>query len=104
MESGLTAEEVHLLAVNKLQKNNMKKQAMREKPVFNNQVAEDEGVKECNIRGCFFFLFFPSLFCFEVLELQIFPFLLIIISSCKLSLMLCLIADGVEQNGYLICI
>lgn len=104
LESGLTAEDFHLQAINKLEKDKIRKQALREKTVFNNQVAEDQGVKDCNIRGCFFFPFPPSLFSFEVLELQIFPFLLIVISSCKLPLMLCLIADRVEQNWYLICI
>lgn len=41
LESGLTAEDFHLQAINKLEKDKIRKQALREKTVFNNQVAED---------------------------------------------------------------
>lgn len=50
MSSGLTAEESHLQAVKKWGKNKLRKQAMREKTVFINQAAEDQGMKNCNVR------------------------------------------------------
>lgn len=39
-------EEFHLQAENKVEKNKLKKQPMTETTVFNNQVAEDQGVKD----------------------------------------------------------
>lgn len=40
------AEEFHLQAENKPEKNKLRKQAMTQKTVFNNQVAVDQGMKD----------------------------------------------------------